>query len=271
MQSMSATLVEGASAVLDFYNMAAMSKGGAEVPEHIDWKKIRGELFQSFQILQKKESGERNIPIICETESGRRARRPSEEGARSPQLDEDGFEYAYDEQAKSIAGRKDEQDETHSGKEGGGGGGEDVVVNGREDFEKTATSKSEQERKGGERAEEHDQEMITEDTLSDKITKGRGLPLKEEDCTVRGGGPAVSLKVTKHERHWTEERCWAARASTGLGNEMNMLTLKEAGENKSATEEERSAEKRGERRSLSEDGLESLANKVHKQDGKSGS
>ena len=232
-----------------------MLKGGVEVPEHIDWKKIRCELFQSLQTLQKKGSGERNFPISCETERGRGERRSSEEGTRSPQLDEDGFEYAHDEQAKSFTERKDKQDDLHCGQEGGGGGGEerieDIKCNGGNFFS----------------TEEHAQEMSTEEEPSDKSKKERDLPSKEEDCTTRGGGGAVSLKESDHgKKHWTENRCRAERVSTGLGNEMNKLRLEEAGENKSASEEERSEEKRGERRSLSEDGLESLA-KVHKRDG----
>ena len=91
---------------------------------------------------------------------------------------------------------------------------------------------------------------------------------KQVDCITWGRENVLGLKGTAcGEKYLAESICWATRIGTGLGNEKELLTLWEAGENKSATEEERSAKKRGERRSLSEDGLESLANKKHKQDG----
>ena len=292
-QSLSRALVEGRSAVLTFYNMAILAQGsGGTKSDEVDFDKIREDLFISAE-KKIEEVHAKNFPSITQTTTGMRAKRPTEEGRHSPKLEVDGFDIVSSSDAQErgrastgegqIVNDDDASDgastdhSTSAASAGAGRGGlhgnnEGAEMEVSEAHTNNSSTQGSDEQKIRSKREREEQQEISGGAQREERehNKEGGTPdqnysaQEAERAAANGGESTTSERNETHEnggarKHWTETKC-RERRDEKLLEGISRLSLKGAAKERESMGDEESTKTKGEHRSLSGGGPESLAN-----------
>ena len=243
-QQLSVTFAEGASALLGFYRMMTMTTGSGIKRDELNFEEIKNGLFASAEKYLEEVHLRGNLPNMRRTSLGMRAVRPEDDGSHSAQLHDDGFEFAEDNYNQDVAPGESEMENM---KTDNSSSAQDARA------EQQNNNSARRKREQNEEGVIPDQNTATQELGNDHSGGANSMAKGEEKEQQERDGA---------EEHWTRTRC-LARRRTGTTKQK---ASQSAGDEQESMAEEESTTTKGEHRSLSGGGPESLGKNKYAND-----